>query len=402
MDNINNIIKSMEPEIVSTMIELISKKAISPESGGSGELERAVYLQGLLEKIGVDKIERIDAKDNYNVIRPNILAQVYGKQRDRTVWIVAHMDTVPEGDLSLWNTDPFKGVFKDGKIYGRGSVDNGQAILTALFTLKILKKQDIVPKYNVGIMFVSDEEVGSKYGIDFVLKNREFSKNDLFYVPDSGNSEGTEIEIAEKSILWIKIKVNGKQAHGSRPDLGLNANRISMLLNSEIDKDLHKKFTAVDTLFTPEYSTFEPTKREKNVDNVNTIPGTDVSYYDCRILPTYNIDDVLKVFEEKISKFKKKYQIEIESEILQKSVAPKPTDKNSEIVQTLLRVLKEERNIDGKLVGIGGGTCAAFFRANGNQSVVWSTLDDVEHSPNEYCRLENLEKDILVFTKLLI
>ncbi|MEM0163421.1 MAG: M20 family metallo-hydrolase [Thermoplasmata archaeon] len=402
MDNINNIIKSMEPEIVSTMIELISKKAISPESGGSGELERAVYLQGLLEKIGVDKIERIDAKDNYNVIRPNILAQVYGKQRDRTVWIVAHMDTVPEGDLSLWNTDPFKGVFKDGKIYGRGSVDNGQAILTALFTLKILKKQDIVPKYNVGIMFVSDEEVGSKYGIDFVLKNREFSKNDLFYVPDSGNSEGTEIEIAEKSILWIKIKVNGKQAHGSRPDLGLNANRISMLLNSEIDKDLHKKFTAVDTLFTPEYSTFEPTKREKNVDNVNTIPGTDVSYYDCRILPTYNIDDVLKVFEEKISKFKKKYQIEIESEILQKSVAPQPTDKNSEIVQTLLRVLKEERNIDGKLVGIGGGTCAAFFRANGNQSVVWSTLDDVEHSPNEYCRLENLEKDILVFTKLLI
>ncbi|MEM3252442.1 MAG: M20/M25/M40 family metallo-hydrolase, partial [Thermoplasmata archaeon] len=159
---------------------------------------------------------------------------------------------------------------------------------------------------------------------------------------------------------------------------------------------------AVDTLFTPEYSTFEPTKREKNVDNVNTIPGTDVSYYDCRILPTYNIDDVLKVFEEKISKFKKKYQIEIESEILQKSVAPQPTDKNSEIVQTLLRVLKEERNIDGKLVGIGGGTCAAFFRANGNQSVVWSTLDDVEHSPNEYCRLENLEKDILVFTKLLI
>ncbi|MGC8497710.1 MAG: M20 family metallo-hydrolase [Thermoplasmata archaeon] len=402
MDDINNAIKNMEPEIVSTMIELISKKAISPESGGSGELERAVYLQGLLEKIGVDKIERVDAKDNHNVIRPNILALVYGKQRDRTAWIVAHMDTVPEGDLSLWNTDPFQGVYKDGKIYGRGSVDNGQAILTALFTLKILKKLGISPKYNLGLMFVADEEVGSKYGIDFVLKNRNFSKNDLFYVPDSGNSEGTEIEIAEKSILWIKVKVNGKQAHGSRPDLGLNANRIAMLLNTEIDKELHKKFTALDTLFTPAYSTFEPTKRDKNVDNVNTIPGTDSNYFDCRILPTYNIDDVLKVFEEKISKFKKKYQIEIETEILQKSVAPQPTDKNSEIVQSLLRVLKEERNIDGKLVGIGGGTCAAFFRANGNQSVVWSTLDDVEHSPNEYCRLENLEKDILVFTKLMI
>ena len=402
MDNIEETIKNMEPEIVSTMIELISKKSISPEAGGAGELERATYLQKLLEQIGVDKIVRADTTDKFNVTRPNILAVLYGKDRARTIWIVAHMDTVPEGDITLWSTDPFKGVFKDGKIYGRGSVDNGQAIITALFTLKTLKKLGITPKHNFGIMFVADEEVGSKYGIDYVLKNRKFSENDLFYVPDSGNSVGSELEIAEKSVLWLKIKVNGKQSHGSRPDLGLNANRIAMLLNSEIDKELHKKFAGIDSLFTPEYSTFEPTKREKNVDNINTVPGTDVSYYDCRILPIYSISEVLKVFESKVNKYKKNYNTGIDLEIVMKSEAPPPTQKDSEIVQNLLKVLKETRNIDGKLIGIGGGTCAAFFRANGNQAVVWSTLDDVEHSPNEYCKVENLEKDLLVFIKLLL
>jgi succinyl-diaminopimelate desuccinylase len=401
LDNLDETIKNMEPEIVNIMLEIIAKKAISPDAGGSGELERANYLHKLLEEIGVDKIERFDTTDKHNVIRPNILAILYGKGRERTLWIVTHTDTVPEGDITLWNTDPFIGVYRDRKIYGRGSVDNIQAIITALFTLKILKKLGIVPKYNLGLMFLADEEVGSKYGVVYVLKNRNFSKDDLFYVPDAGNAEGDEIEIAEKSILWVKIKVNGKQSHGSRPDLGLNANRIAMQLNNEIDRELHKKFAGIDSLFSPEYSTFEPTKRDKNVDNINTVPGTDVSYFDCRILPIYSVNEVLKVFESKVNKFKKKYNLTIDTEIIQRTETPYPTQKKSEVVQNLLKALKEKRKIDGKVIGVGGGTCAAFLRANGNQAVVWGTFDHVEHMPNEYCRIENIEKDLLVYLNLL-
>ena len=100
-------------------------------------------------------------------------------------------------------------------------------------------------------------------------------------VPDSGNPEGSLIEIAEKSILWLGFKTTGKQCHGSKPQLGINAFSAASYLVTKLTK-LHKIFDAVDPLFDPPVSTFEPTKKEANVGNINTIPGEDVFYMDCR------------------------------------------------------------------------------------------------------------------------
>lgn len=80
------------------------------------------------------------------------------------------------------------------------------------------------------------------------------------------------------------MTVYGKQAHASLPELGLNAYRLGSELTLEIDRKLHETFNYEDPLFIPPRSTFEPTKVEPNVGNVNTIPGKHVFYIDCRIL----------------------------------------------------------------------------------------------------------------------
>ncbi len=92
----------------------------------------------------------------------------------------------------------------------------------------------------------------------------------------------------------------------------------------------------------------------------------------------------------------------IDFNIVQRADSAGTTDKNSEIVQKLLRIIKEKRGKEPKLVGIGGGTCAAIVRRKGFPAVVWSTLDPVEHSPNEYCKIENLVNDAVVFALLLV
>jgi len=120
-----------------------------------------------------------------------------------------------------------------------------------------------------------------------------FRSNDIAIVPDSGTPDGAKIEVAEKSILWLKITTKGRQGHGSTPERALNAHRVGLRLALELDDYLHSKYSAIDRLFEPPTSTFEPTKHELNVDNVNTIPGVDVQYFDCRILPCYPISDVL-------------------------------------------------------------------------------------------------------------
>jgi len=147
----------------------------------------------------------------------------------------------------LWYTDPFEPVVRDGKIYGRGAEDNGQAVVATLFTLKALLSSTIKPPINVGVAYVSDEESGSKYGIIPLLeKVNVFRANDIAIVPDSGTPDGTEIEVAEKSILWLKITTKGRQGHGSTPEKALNAHRVGLRLVLELDDYLHSKYSAID------------------------------------------------------------------------------------------------------------------------------------------------------------
>lgn len=380
-------------------LQILSIKAVNPSMGGNGEYERALLLQKILEKYNFDEIKRYDAVDK-NVqegIRPNIVAFIKGSDKSRTLWLLSHMDTVPEGDRSLWNTDPFKPVIKDGKIYCRGAEDNGHAIASTLLAAKTLLELNIKPSINLGLAFVSDEEAGSVYGAQHLIKNNIFSSKDIIIVPDSGSPDGSTIEIAEKGILWLKFVTYGKQAHGSMPHKGLNAHRIGMKFALELDETLHNKYHAKNQLFDPPESTFEPTKKEKNVDNINTIPGTDVIYFDCRILPEYDIDDVLTVINKLKTEYEEKYGVKINIEIIQRNDPAPPTSSDSEVVKRLSSAIEMSRGFKPKLIGIGGGTVAAFFRRQGIPAAVWSTIDEVAHQPNEYTKINNIASDAKIF-----
>jgi len=82
-------------------------------------------------------------------------------------------------------------------------------------------------------------------------------------------------------------------------------------------------------------------------------------------------------------------------------VAPKPTDANAKIVTMLKDALKTVRGIDAKVGGIGGGTCAAFFREIDVPAVVWSTIDETAHQPNEYAKIKNLVNDAKIYAFLM-
>jgi succinyl-diaminopimelate desuccinylase len=165
----------------------------------------------------------------------------------------------------------------------------------------------------------------------------------------------------------------------------------------QLDEMLHSKYPAKDALFEPPGSTFEPTKHEANVDNVNTVPGVDVQYFDCRILPQYPLSTVIKEIESVKSRLEKETGASIELKPIQSEQNVNPTPADSPVVTKLRTALKELRGIDAKPIGIGGGTVGLYFRRKGIQTAVWQTLDDMAHQPNEYCRIENLVNDTKIF-----
>ena len=368
---------------------LIPIKSISPASGGEGESKKADEICKILEEMGFSNYNRYNFKDENGFSRPNITLKVGNKER--TLWLISHIDTVPEGSNDLWTRPPFTASIESNKVYGRGSADNGEGIVSSLLMLKNLQKEKM--KYNLGLAFVADEETGSKYGIAQLLDTGIFNEDDLIVVPDSGTVDGNIIEVAEKSILWLKVVVSGKQGHASRPDLAVNASKLGMMFMLSIEKSLHEKFNASDKTFEYPLSTFSITKHEKNVDNINTIPGKDTFYLDCRILPVYDLDSVMDYIREEALKFAQPNKVKIEITPYQKEQAPPNTKTTSEVYNELSRAVKSVLKKDAKAIGIGGGTCAAFFRRRGINAVVWGvSVEETYHQPDEYVIVDNVIK----------
>ncbi|AIZ57312.1 putative metallohydrolase [Candidatus Methanoplasma termitum] len=391
-------IERSRDDMVRVMSEMIRIPAIAPENGGTGEGKRADMLTKYLE--GYDSVIRIDAQDDFdpNVMRPNILAKKNGKGKG-TVWIIAHTDTVPVGDFNDWETDPFDPVVKDGKIYGRGTEDNGQAVISSLFASKFIPKE-MLSKRSIGIAYVADEEMSSKMGIDYLIKKGCFSKDDVFIVPDWGSPDGDLVDVAEKNLIWLQFNVTGKSTHGSTPDKGINAFRVGNVFLTDLLARFEKEFPNENGMFIPKMSTFEPTKCSSTVMNVNTIPGNFEFSLDIRALPEYKQDDILAVAKRVAKEHEKKTGAKIEIIELQRHTAGGASSTEGEVFEALMDSVESVIGIRPRPVGVGGATCANFFRKEGYDAYVWQNGGGTLHGPNEYVVIDNIVIDAKVFATL--
>ena len=391
-------------EMVDMQIKLCSIPAIAPINGGNGETEKAEALLKILKDMEFDSIKVIKAPDINapSGYRPNIIALQKGESSAKTIWILTHIDVVPPGEPALWRGNPFKAYVESGKIYGRGVEDNQQDLLASIYALKAFQNENIKPKFDVGLLFVSDEETGNKKGIGYLMKNSNpFRKQDLIIVPGFGNKKGTMIEIAEKSIYWLKIKTIGKQTQGSTPEKGINSLKAAAFLITELNQ-LYKVFSDKNSIFSPPISTFEPTKKEANVPNINTIPGEDVFYMDCRLIPGHNIAQVNKEIQRIAQRTEKKHQVKIVLEEVQKDPACTETSLEAPVVQCLKKAIKDIYRKKAKPVGIGVRTAASFLRKADYKAACWSKIEETAHQPDEYCMIDNMIGDAKVFAHVLL
>jgi succinyl-diaminopimelate desuccinylase len=394
-------IDSYRDEMVEFQKELTPLVAMSTDNGGKGEWERARFLRKKIESFNINDITEYNAEDSRvkEGTRPNMVVRLKGAEERPTTWVMAHMDVVPPGEESSWDTPPFEAVEKDGKIYGRGVEDNQQGLVSALFAMKALAEEGIKPKTDIALLLVADEETGNKYGIDHVLESEPnlVDKNDIVIVPDSGNPDGTMVEVAEKTILWCQFKVIGKQVHASMPHAGINAHRAAAHLTARLDEILHKEFSLKDDVFDPPGSTFEPTKHDANVPNINTIPGEETFAFDCRILPNYKVSQVMEVIDSVVKKVEEEFSVKVEVTQPQLAEAAPATKVDAPVVKMVSEAVRDIRKVEPVPMGIGGGTVAALFRHRGIPAVVWSTMDDLAHQPNEYIVIDNMVEDAKVF-----
>jgi succinyl-diaminopimelate desuccinylase len=390
-------------EMINLQRELVSRVAVGPDQGGPGEAEKAAFLRDLLTGWGL-KVDNYPAPDPRVAggERPNLVAFLPG-QRPEKVWVLSHLDVVPPGDLNLWDSDPYTLRVDGDRLMGRGTEDDHQGIVASVLAVRALLDLGITPSRTVGLALVSDEETGSGKGLDFLLKSQPhlFSTQDLIIVPDAGSPDSTLVEVAEKSILWLRLTLLGQQCHASRPQLGKNTLRAAAHAIVALE-ELHREFAVKNPLFDPPESTFEPTQKEANVGNINTIPGRDVFYLDCRVLPEYDLGQVKARVEAIGREAAQKFGVELSVEAVQELKSPPATDPDAPVVKALVQAIRQVYGREARPQGIGGGTVAAFFRQQHLPVAVWMTVSHTAHQPNEFCLLSNLVGDARVLAHIFL
>ncbi len=203
------ILDTYKEEMVETLRELCRFPSVAEETDPSAESPFGPAVQGALDYM-LDKAARdgfaVKNVDNYggHIDFPgkNATAEDPGD----IVALVGHLDVVPVGDLSQWESDPFEMEIRDGKMYGRGTVDDKGPLLAAYFAVRALKEAGFVPEKTIRIMLGCDEETNWD-GMTYYMEHEKVT-------PVSGFSPDAMFPVlyAEKGCLAFEVEGTFKES----------------------------------------------------------------------------------------------------------------------------------------------------------------------------------------------
>src|SRR5262249_19006382 len=158
--------------------------------------------------------------------RANLVARIKGNGTKRPLLILAHTDVVPV-QAEKWPVDPFGAVMKDGYIWGRGTIDDKDKLVTMLMMMLLIKRSGAPLDRDLIFLAESGEEADTTgVGINFMV-NQHFDEIDAeFAITEGGtarleNGRVTVVQVGttEKVPRRARLVANGTSGHGSVPRL---------------------------------------------------------------------------------------------------------------------------------------------------------------------------------------
>jgi acetylornithine deacetylase/succinyl-diaminopimelate desuccinylase-like protein len=280
-------------------------------SNPPGDTRKAAdFLAGILQREGIP-VTRYESAPGKAIVYARLAATI-SPRAGKALLLLNHMDVVP-ADRSQWKVDPFAGVVQNGDMWGRGSFDmKGQAVAQILAFLR-LQRERVPLARDVILLAEPDEEVGGALGARWMIANH-YGELDPEYVIDEGGFGSRDlfaggklvygIAVAEKKIVWLKVRAEGVAGHGSQPhDQNPNdrlIRAIARLLDARQAPPQHPQaivdvmkarvgtFAANKFTNAIQQSTISLTWLRSGVGDppkINVIPSVAEAGLDCRVLP---------------------------------------------------------------------------------------------------------------------
>ena len=365
-----------EEELLKVVQDLIRIESVNPELAGvgSGEYLIAEHIGQYLAAMGLE-VRYQEIKPN----RVNVIGVLKGSGEGKSLMLNGHTDTV---GITRMDIEPLNPVFRDGKVYGRGSFDMKGGLAAMMIAVKAIIDAGLRPKGDVILAFVADEEYLS-VGTEVMV--REYPADAAILCEPTN----LKVCIAHKGFAWIKVEVFGKAAHGSRPDRGIDAivkagkflarieelgkevliqKKHPLLGSPSIHASLIKGGTELSTY--PDYCLIELERR--------FIPGETIETIQAEMQTL--IDDLASKDEQ----FKAKFEVSF-------SRPPLEVARDHEIVSALNRAYANTVKKAPQFIGVGGWMDSAILAEAGIPSVIIGPAGEGFHAATEFVDFDSVK-----------
>ncbi len=198
--------------------------------------------------------------------RVNVVGSRRGAGRGPVVHLNGHIDVVPPGDG--WTVDPFGGIVRDGRIYGRGVCDMKAGIAAAIFAAEAIARAGVALPGTIEISGTVDEESGGFAGVAHLAQIGRIAKSHTDYVIIPEPLDVDRICVGHRGVYWFELTTRGRIAHGSMPFLGVSAidgmTRVLEAIRRDLRPALAARTTAMPVV---------PDAARHPTINVNAIEG---------------------------------------------------------------------------------------------------------------------------------
>ncbi len=314
-----------------------------------------------------------------------------------------HYDVVPAGDG--WSVNPYEGVIKDGKLYGRGSADMKSGIVSQIYAIELLRRNKVFPS-NLQIIqtLVPDEEtVGNiNAGAYYLVEKGVLKKGKVDYAIFTEPTGADNVCYGHRGAIWAIVRVYGKKSHGGLPQLGIDAVRVSTKMIQELYNSLPDITSNYEII--PEVSK-KPSILVGTVrcgSWVNTVADYCEFSIVRRLIPEEDLNEVrgkiLEILERVSKEFKAKYEYDefYAVDTIMSSV-------NDKIYEVMKRKVKEVRGVEPRLVMSPGTFDMRFTVKEGILSINYGPgRIELAHATDEYVEINDFYDSIKVLAMTLM
>jgi acetylornithine deacetylase/succinyl-diaminopimelate desuccinylase family protein len=322
--------------------------------------------------------------------KPNVVG-TFNPDGKPVLLLNGHIDVVPPGPPEHWKMDPFSLQIDGDRLFGRGACDMKGGLVAMLLGARMFLESEPTLRGSLILTATVDEEIGGFDGLGYLMDHG--MRADFGVV-----CEPTDLNIVNvfKGLIWIKLISEGKEAHGSMPENGVNAiDKMAKVLN-KLEK-------------TPPWTGCHPILGNGTINvgvihagtKPNVVPGKCEAQIDVRYLPGQTHKDVLRNVEATISELKNQdNQLEARAEIIRYRM-PAEIPAASEIIS---RVSMAAERVTGRRPTLRGmvspGDVEHLFRSRIPSIMFGPGSESLAHCPNEWVSIDSILTGSAIYARL--